>query len=145
MAGDGSELRIAIEEPGTEALASLFDRLGRENLQTSPWDRRTFTVVLRAPDGALLGGAHAILNMGLVEVRGLWIEPSCRGAGHGRRIMAALEREAFGRGATRAALDTYEWQARDFYEKLGYRVFGTLSYPAGPRRFYMEKDLTPQT
>lgn len=141
MAEDEPDPRVEIEEPGTEAFAGLVDRLGGENLETSPWDRRTFTLVLRAEDGGLIGGAHAILNMGLVEVRGLWIDPARRGQGLGRRIMAAVEREAAARGMTRVALDTYDWQARGFYEKLGYRVFGTLRYPAGSRRFYLEKDL----
>ena len=144
MTGEEGDPRIEIEEPGTDVFAGLVDRLGCENLDNSPWDRRTFTLVLRAPDGRLLGGAHAILNMGLVEVRGLWVDPARRGEGLGRSLMAALEREAAARGITRVALDTYEWQARSFYEKLGYRVFGTLSYPAGPRRFYMEKELAPQ-
>ena len=143
MSDGKSDLRIEIEEPGTDVLASLVDRLGRENLESSPWDRRSFTLVLRAEDGRLLGGVHAILNMGLAEIRGLWIEPACRGQGLGRRMMAAVEREAAARGMSRVALDTYDWQARGFYEKLGYRVFGTLGYPAGTQRFYMEKDLAP--
>lgn len=144
MAEDEKDPRIEIEEPGSDTFAGLVDRLGRENLSRSPWDRRTFTLVLRAQGGRLIGGAHAILNMGLVEVRGLWVDPARRGEGLGRSLLAALEREAAARGVTRVALDTYDWQARRFYEKLGYRVFGTLRYPAGPRRFYMEKDLVPQ-
>lgn len=144
MAEDEKDPRIEIEEPGSDTFAGLVDRLGRENLSRSPWDRRTFTLVLRAQGGRLIGGAHAILNMGLVEVRGLWVDPARRGEGLGRSLLAALEREAAARGVTRVALDTYDWQARGFYEKLGYRVFGTLRYPAGPRRFYMEKDLVPQ-
>jgi hypothetical protein len=55
--------------------------------------------------------------------------------------MTALERHACTLGTRRAALWTYEWQARGFYEKLGYTVFGTLSYPAGPNRYFMQKDL----
>ena len=144
MTEDEKDPRIEIEEPGSDTFAGLVDRLGRENLSRSPWDRRTFTLVLRAQGGRLIGGAHAILNMGLVEVRGLWIDPARRGEGLGRSLLAALEREAAARGAIRVALDTYDWQARGFYEKLGYRVFGTLRYPTGPRRFYMEKDLVPQ-
>ena len=144
MAEDENDPRIEIEEPGNDTFAGLVDRLGRENLSRSPWDRRTFTLVLRAQGGRLIGGAHAILNMGLVEVRGLWVDPARRGEGLGRSLLAALEREAAARGVTRVALDTYDWQARGFYEKLGYRAFGTLRYPAGPRRFYMEKDLVPQ-
>ena len=143
MAEQGPQTAITIEDPGTEAFGLLVQRLGGENPQVSPWDRRTFSAVLRGDDGALLGGAHAILNMGLVEIRGLWIAPALRGRGLGLRLMETIEREARARGMTRAALDTYDWQARGFYEKLGYRVFGSLDYPAGAQRFYMVKELTP--
>jgi ribosomal protein S18 acetylase RimI-like enzyme len=41
-------------------------------------------------------------------------------------------------------LDTYEFQARGFYEKLGYTVFGELpDHPAGMKRFFMMKRLVP--
>ena len=79
--------------------------------------------------------------MGLVEIRGVWIDPTLRGTGMGRALMAALEAEAMQRGATRAALDTYSWQAVGFYLKLGYREFGVLDYPNGTRRHFMTKDL----
>jgi hypothetical protein len=43
-------------------------------------------------------------------------------------------------------LDTFEYQARPFYEKLGYQLFGTLDgYPPGYRQFYLCKRLVPST
>lgn len=48
--------------------------------------------------------------------------------------------------ADEAALDTFEYQARPFYEKLGYQLFGTLDgYPPGYRQFYLRKRLSPPT
>jgi hypothetical protein len=39
-------------------------------------------------------------------------------------------------------LDTFEFQALPFYERRGYRVFGTLDgFPPGYRRFYLQKSL----
>ena len=40
-----------------------------------------------------------------------------------------------------AALDTYSWQALDFYTRLGFTCFGKLEYPNGTRRYYLTKDL----
>jgi hypothetical protein len=43
-------------------------------------------------------------------------------------------------------LDTFSFQARGFYEKLGYCVFGTLDdYPPGHSRFYLTKRLAGST
>ena len=49
---------------------------------------------------------------------------------------------AIGRGCTGATLTTFEHQARPFYEKLGYVLFGTLEgYPAGTRQYHLSKRL----
>ncbi len=37
-------------------------------------------------------------------------------------------------------LDTFEFQAREFYEKLGFEVFGTLDdHPIGQKKFFLRK------
>ena len=60
----------------------------------------------------------------------------------GRRLVTAMEAEATRRGCHSAYLDTFSYQARPFYEKLGYEVFGTLeNYPPGHQRFYMRRCL----
>ena len=65
-----------------------------------------------------------------------------RGQGTGRRILIAAEEEAVRRGCRYAWLDTFSFQARGFYEKLGYSVFGTLEdYPAGHSRYFLRKTL----
>ena len=49
-----------------------------------------------------------------------------------------MQTEALRRGCRAAYLDTFSYQARPFYEKLGYEVFGTLDdYPLGHQRFFM--------
>jgi hypothetical protein len=43
---------------------------------------------------------------------------------------------------TDVSLDTFEFQARPFYEKLGYTIFGTLEgYPPGYRQYFLTKHL----
>ena len=42
--------------------------------------------------------------------------------------MLAAEAEGRKRGCTAIWLDTFEFQARPFYEKIGFAVFGTLDY-----------------
>jgi peptidoglycan hydrolase-like protein with peptidoglycan-binding domain len=49
-----------------------------------------------------------------------------RGHGFGRELMKRAELYAVERGCTDAFLDTFSFQARPFYEKLGHRVFGML-------------------
>ena len=57
-------------------------------------------------------------------------------------MLLALEDKARERGCEFSHLDTFSYQARPFYEKLGYEVFATLEdYPPGQQRFYMKKTL----
>ena len=69
---------------------------------------------------------------------------SARGRGLGRTLMRQAEDVALRRGCHGAWLDTFSFQARGFYEKLGYTVFGSIDdYPPGHSRFFMKKVLVP--
>lgn len=86
-----------------------------------------FAVLLRDPDsGAAIGGLIAEDSYGWAFIRYLVVPEHCRGQGLGSRLMAEAEAIAKARGHVGIWLDTYDFQARPFYEKLGYEVFGTL-------------------
>ena len=134
-------METEILDPGDDVYAQLDSRLLAFNRRQVDWDGSVFVVVLRAPEGHIVGGARGIVRMGAVEIRGLWIDEDMRGRGLGRRIIQELEAEARKRGATSALLDTYGFQAREFYEQLGYACFGVFDYPNSMRRFYMTRSL----
>ena len=90
----------------------------------------------------ILGGLYGSTWMSYLHVNLLFVPESMRGAGVGRKLMMEAEAEAVRRGCSAASLDTFSFQARGFYEKLGYSVFGMLEdYPQGHRRFYLTKRL----
>ena len=102
----------------------------------------TFAVFLRGPEGTILGGLLAKAGRGWLHINTLWVDRSVRGQGYGAQLMAAAEAEALRRGCHSAYLDTFSFQARPFYERCGYEVFGTLEdFPAGHQRFFMRKTL----
>jgi GNAT superfamily N-acetyltransferase len=72
----------------------------------------------------------------------LWVKEEHRGQGHGQRLLALAEQEARQRGAKGAYLDTFSFQAPDFYRKKGYEVFGVMQdFPEGHQRYYFRKQL----
>jgi GNAT superfamily N-acetyltransferase len=88
-------------------------------------------VFLRDESGTIVGGVWGQLNWNWVHIGLVWVAEDLRGTGYGRQLLAA------------AHLDTFSFQARPFYESLGYEVFGTLDdYPRGHQRFFMKKTLT---
>ncbi len=100
-----------------------------------------FVFHLRDPEtGQPVGGAVGHGSFDWVFVELLYVPTALRGQGHGTRLMHAIE--AFGRqqGLVGIWLDTFSFQARPFYEKLGFKIFGTLEdHPLGGARYFMHK------
>ena len=116
-------------------LAFNEDRLG-------PADDQPVKFVARDSTGIVVGGILGHTRWRWLYIAKLWVDDRARGQGLGTRLMAAAEELARSRGCTDVSLDTFDYQARPFYEKLGYELFGTLEgYPPGSRQYYLRKRL----
>ena len=94
----------------------------------------------RSDDGELLGGALADVFWDGVEIDTVWVADGSRRRAVGGALMLAIEAEAGRRGAVVAHLETV--MAKDFYERLGYSVYGVLEdRPIGTQLFHMERRL----
>ena len=61
-------------------------------------------------------------------------------AGIGRLLLEAAEKEAQKLGCLHVGVETFEFQAREFYEKQGYSVYAVQEdYPVGHRKFLLRK------
>jgi GNAT superfamily N-acetyltransferase len=70
----------------------------------------------------------------------LWVAEPLRGQGYRRRILQAAEEEARAQGCRGVFLSTFSFQARPFYEKFGYEVFGEIpDYPIGHAFYFLKK------
>lgn len=98
--------------------------------------------VLIVDDGVTRGGLIGQTSRDWLFVELLYVPEDLRRSGYGRQIMQLAEDEARARGCIGIHLDTLSFQARGFYEKLGFDVFGTLEdFPPGHSRFYLHKRL----
>jgi GNAT superfamily N-acetyltransferase len=140
-----SETAIAIETGRAAASLRRVVGLGLDRFneaQTGDACESEFWVSARDKAGAIRGGFLVIIYFETAFLKWAWLSQKTRGAGVGRRLMAEAEREAKARGAKVMYLDTFSFQARPFYEKLGYEVFGTLPLGRpGIERFWMKKAL----
>lgn len=90
----------------------------------------------------LLGGLVGQTAWHWLSIRLLWVDPAHRGAGHGRRLLAAAEAEARRRGCDHARVNTFSFQAAGFYERCGWRRVLTLDdFPRGHQRLFYTKSL----
>ena len=105
-------------------------------------DLQSLSIFLRNPNGNVIGGLLGETFWGWLYVEFMWIEESLRGQDYGKKLLATAEREAIARCCTHALLDTFSFQAFEFYQRCGYEVFGTLEdFPPPHKRFYMKKSL----
>jgi GNAT superfamily N-acetyltransferase len=98
--------------------------------------------VVRAPNGEAVGGVIGMTFWNWLYIELMFVKEEHRRGGFGSRLLALAEEEGRKHGAQHAFLDTFSFQAPEFYKKHGYRVFGELpDFPAGHTRFYLVKDL----
>lgn len=99
-------------------------------------------LLLKDEQASTLGGIFCVTFLYCLYIDVLWIDERCRGLGHGKALMQEAERIAREHGCTFAHTCTFSYQSPDFYQHLGYQVFGVLDdYPDGIRQFFLKKKL----
>ncbi len=139
---ESMEIREEATRPDA-VLQPLREGMRRHTESQVPWgEYRDVTIVARDPEGVVTGAALGEAGRGWLHVSVVWVDEGFRGQGIGRRLMEAVEEAGIAQGCRAAYLDTFSYQARPFYERLGYEVFGTLDdYPPGHQRYFMRKRL----
>jgi GNAT superfamily N-acetyltransferase len=100
------------------------------------------SIFLKDARQEVLGGLLGHIWGAWLRIAVLWLAEPVRGQGYGGQLLAAAEAYARERGCRHAELATFSFQARPFYEKFGYEVFGTLEdYPPGHRKYFLRKAL----
>ena len=91
-------------------------------------------------DGELLGGFSGKAHLGWLYVLLLATAPDARGTGVGAALMKRGEVIARNMGLVGVYLDTYDFQAPGFYERIGYTEIGRLPAAGGhPQRIWFRK------
>ncbi|MEH0886923.1 GNAT family N-acetyltransferase [Enterobacter sp. UNJFSC 003] len=100
-------------------------------------------VYARDENGVMLGGLIGVRKGDWLNIDFLWVSEDARGSGLGRQLIQSAEDEARRKGCKHALVDTASFQARPFYEKLGFRLQMSLQdYPyRGMQRHYLSKSL----
>jgi GNAT superfamily N-acetyltransferase len=109
--------------------------------QTIPFEAINF--VIKNEDGKVIGGILCLFYCwGILYIDTLWVHELSRGIGIGTQLIQHVEKIAKTKGCSLMHLDTYDFQAKDFYLKLGFEVYGILEdCPPFHKRFNLKKKL----
>ncbi len=102
----------------------------------------SINLALKGSDGQVYGGVLCDVFLYCLYIDVLWVDERVRGDGYGKALMLEAERIAKENGCTFAHTTTFSYQSPDFYQYLGYEIFGILDeYPNGIKQYFLKKKL----
>ena len=131
---------VSVDKPEWGIIGGGISNYNKE--QAGEDNAQTLCFVLYAPDQEIVGGVIGATYWDWLYIDLMWIKEELRGRGYGHRLLTLAEDKARQRGAKKAYLDTFSFQAPEFYEQHGYAVFGALEdFPPGHQRYFFTKQL----
>ncbi|MCX7362096.1 MAG: GNAT family N-acetyltransferase [Alphaproteobacteria bacterium] len=138
-----SDYQIVFEQEESASAQLVRDRLDLHNVAATG-EPAYYPVhyFLKTARGETMGGLLGGVWGGWLHITYLWVDKTARGKRWATQLMDQAEAYAREHGAHSATLDTHSFQARPFYERRGYEVFGTLdAYPGEHKKFFLRKRL----
>ena len=125
----------------------ICDKLVEYNLSKVPKTQREEFISINKKivdeDGSIIAGCIAKMycwNVIYIDI--LWVDEKYRKSGLGTRLLNEIEAVALEEKCSLIHLDTFDFQAKDFYIKNGYEIFGMLEdCPKEHCRYYLKKKL----
>ncbi len=100
----------------------------------------TISFILKDDKEKIMGGITGHMFWNHLHIDFLWVDQSLRGTGYGSQLLNKIENFAIEQGCRLVYLDTFSFQAPEFYKKKGYEVFGTIeNHPKGFNQYFLQK------
>ncbi|MEG2288419.1 MAG: GNAT family N-acetyltransferase [Clostridium sp.] len=136
-----------INESTREEVGLVENEIDKYNSSRVPFTQEPsfspINKVIKESNGDIVAGINSVLycwNCLYIDV--LWVKEEFRKKGYGLTLLNEVEKEAKQRGCKLIHLVTFDFQAKDFYLKYGYEVFGVLDdCPLGHKQYSMKKNI----
>ncbi|EPD51006.1 hypothetical protein HMPREF1210_02197 [Paenisporosarcina sp. HGH0030] len=135
-------LKLHVGYDKKEALYVRESLINYNKKQVAYTEEEKINIIIKDDNHNILGGILGNIDWKCFHIEILWIDDVLRGQGQGKELMKEAEKVAIEKGCNLIRLETYSFQAPDFYKKLGYEVLGKLeNYPEGFDHYYLFKRL----
>jgi ribosomal protein S18 acetylase RimI-like enzyme len=99
--------------------------------------------LVRDEQGEIVGGLYGRVFFHWLYIELLVVPEQARGQGTGSTLMQMAEELAREKDCVGIWLDTFDFQAPEFYRKHGFTEIGQIDdYPPGHQHFFLQKRLT---
>jgi ribosomal protein S18 acetylase RimI-like enzyme len=138
---------IIIYESTREEADLVNNNLVDYNFTKVPPKRKPYFVsinrVIKGLSGEVVAGINSIIyGWDYLHIEILWVKEEFRSEGYGSILLKEIEKVAKDKGCKLVTLETFDFQAKDFYLKQGYEIFGILdNCPFEHRTYYMKKNI----
>lgn len=103
----------------------------------------SFGFFLKDENGNTVGGLNGFCYYGCLYMDQLYIIEHYRGQGWGTKLVQAAEEFGHAQKCNMFTLTTMDWEAREFYEKLGYKVMSSIEgYENDAVMYVLRKDVS---
>jgi hypothetical protein len=135
--GDSISVKISIDNQVNSSAAQIIEQGLAEHTATAGIETRhcsPLVILLQNEKNQMMGGLIGTTVWDWLQVKELWV---------GTKLLQCAEDETRVRQCHHALLDTFDFQALEFYRNRAYEVFGLLSdFPRGHKRYFLSKSLT---
>ena len=142
---ENNMLKLTIDnKPSQKDMDIIENGLTEYNKKKTGLHEPPSTNAVYIKDGdKIKGGVVFVCMKPWTYVKQLWVSEELRGTGYGAKLLAAAEYEARRQGSSKVMLDTFSFQAPEFYKKKGYTVISKIEgFPInGAERYWLTKKL----
>lgn len=101
-----------------------------------------YNLIIKSNQGVIIGGILGLMDRYCYYIDKLWVDERYRGQGLGRKLIDDIEIILKKKGCKLMCVDTFGFQAPEFYKKMGFETFGILDgYPEKIELLYMKKTI----
>ena len=120
--------RIEINDhPSSQEAQTIIDGLVHYNTVMAGDSQNTpLSVIVRNENGEIIGGLLGRTYWSWLHINTIWVKEHFRQKGIGKKLIESAEKEAVDRNCRCSFLDKYDFQAKLFYQKLGYEAISVI-------------------
>ena len=103
---------------------------------------KNFSIFLKNDSGKIFGGIQAFVDTESIYIDVLWVDGNLKKKGYGTKLLNAAEQEAINNGCMFSLVDTWDFQAKEFYFKNGYEPIAEIkNYWLSHSKIFLRKNL----